>query len=1250
MLSQQQQQQQQQEAECGASLAEEAFSSDASSSSSSSMQLPSLPSSSSSSSSSSPPSSLSALFSSSSSSDSTSLASDLVGHLRPFQSPLTFSSTSPRVVPLVYADYTASSRALSSVESYIRTSVLPWYGNTHTTTSLTGGQSTAFRGEARQLVAEGLGAHVKGKAARDVVLFTGNGATGAVELLLSATGLREAAKRAGRGGGGGGAAEGRPVVLVGPMEHHSNIIPWRESGCEVVEVPAASDGTGDVSLPALESLLASYSGRRHSVLIGAFSAASNVTGRVSNVVAITKTLHRHGALAFWDYAAAAPYLPVSFSGGADPTAALDAVFFSPHKMLGGVGGAGVLVVKKALLSNSLPVRTCAGGGTVFYVTSEDHRFLSSRVERYEGGTPNILGCMRTGLAFLVKQKMGGGKAIEQHEYATRKEVVAALKSRAPNLVLLGSKEEQATDDGHLPILSFLIRCGDRFLHYNFVCALLNDLFGIQSRGGCQCAGPYSQRLLGLTTAPSSGIGGGAVPSAVNRQVEAALLDKAELLRPGYSRLSLPYCMSPKCKEYILSALEFVATHGWRFLVYYRCSQRTGEWRHHTRVGRPLGKDRAWLSSYLALDDAAAAASAASAALDASSPESSWGGEGGSEEEAFRTALADATGLLAQLGKDSVAVKRAQAESGEDGLDAAYENLRWFVYPREVSKMILEASSEVERCPVSSIILGAIQPIDCDDSAKPAAEQQRQQPQMSNAAPAESNRPEELLFMFREDEGHEGHATRADIASGLDEGELTLRCVVHINGDWIAVRDFLSSADEATIEARQWSPEVRAPMMAPSIATSDKKPLRTREEWGADSGEEDVGDVETHVPHVPPVPPVPSAATAPAVKVAREVEDKKAEQQQQHRQQQLVDQQPVDEASAPASTSKAPSAKELKANAQPPKKLLKKISEAIMQWGMIKDGDRLLLGLSGGKDSLTLLHCLLHIQRIAPVKFEIACATVDPMTPSFDPSPLIPYIASLGLTYHYLKEPIVDRAYKSGKDGGVVSSLCAFCARMKRGLLYSCARQHGYTKLVLAQHLDDLAESFLMSVMHNGFLRTMKANYEVDEGGLRVIRPLAYCRETMMKEYAISAGLPVINENCPACFEEPKERARTKKLLSKEENLIPALYDNLRRAILPLMEEGMADICRTFAEETIERGRKKSSKKQDVNGEEGGNGSSDKTTGATEKPAPSASVSLAAASDYELLAEIARRKKAKASETAGGSGMRCNIDGTCEMFD
>ena len=148
---------------------------------------------------------------------------------------------------------------------------------------------------------------------------------------------------------------------------------------------------------------------------------------------------------------------------------------------------------------------------------------------------------------------------------------------------------------------------------------------------------------------------------------------------------------------------------------------------------------------------------------------------------------------------------------------------------------------------------------------------------------------------------------------------------------------------------------------------------------------------------------------------------------------------------------------------PPKKIMKLVGQAVKEWNMIEDGDRLLLGLSGGKDSLALLHILLALQKRAPVKFDIACATVDPQTDSFDPSPLIPYVQSLGITYHYLSEPIVALA-KEKLQG---DSLCAFCSRFKRGLLYSCCRTNGYNKLVLAQHLDDLAESFLMSTLHNG---------------------------------------------------------------------------------------------------------------------------------------------------------------------------------------
>jgi len=233
---------------------------------------------------------------------------------------------------------------------------------------------------------------------------------------------------------------------------------------------------------------------------------------------------------------------------------------------------------------------------------------------------------------------------------------------------------------------------------------------------------------------------------------------------------------------------------------------------------------------------------------------------------------------------------------------------------------------------------------------------------------------------------------------------------------------------------------------------------------------------------------------------------------------------------------------------PPKRLMKAVGQCIADWNMIEEGDRICLGLSGGKDSISMLHILMALKAKAPVNFTLACATVDPQTSSFDPSPMIPYLKALGITYHYLSQPIIEMA--STRLQG--DSLCAFCARFKRGLLYSCCRENKYNKLVLAQHLDDLAESFLMSLLHNGQLRTMKANYLNDAGDVTIIRPLSYARESMCRDFAKDSRFPVINENCPACFEEPKERARVKQLLAQEESMVPGLFFNMRKALLPLM--------------------------------------------------------------------------------------------------
>lgn len=240
---------------------------------------------------------------------------------------------------------------------------------------------------------------------------------------------------------------------------------------------------------------------------------------------------------------------------------------------------------------------------------------------------------------------------------------------------------------------------------------------------------------------------------------------------------------------------------------------------------------------------------------------------------------------------------------------------------------------------------------------------------------------------------------------------------------------------------------------------------------------------------------------------------------------------------------------------PPKSLLRLTGKALGDFRMIAEGDRVLLGLSGGKDSLSLLHLLRHFRRRAPVRFDLAAVTIDPESEAFDPSPLIPYMKELGVPYHYVREPIMRLATEHMDN----DSYCAFCSRMKRGLMYRTARERGYNVIAMAQHLDDLAESFLMSAFHGGRLKTMKAHYRIDAGDLRVIRPLVYVRERQTTAFAGSAALPVISENCPACFDMPTQRQHMKELLAREEAQLPRLFRNLLSTLRPLMSEGLDEI-------------------------------------------------------------------------------------------
>ena len=240
---------------------------------------------------------------------------------------------------------------------------------------------------------------------------------------------------------------------------------------------------------------------------------------------------------------------------------------------------------------------------------------------------------------------------------------------------------------------------------------------------------------------------------------------------------------------------------------------------------------------------------------------------------------------------------------------------------------------------------------------------------------------------------------------------------------------------------------------------------------------------------------------------------------------------------------------------PSKSLARLTGRAVADFGMIHAGDRLLLGLSGGKDSLSLLHILHNLQQRAPINFQLGAVTIDPIAGDFDPSGLIPYSESLGVDYHYVRKPIMEMAQEHmGRK-----SYCSFCSRLKRGFIYQTAREQGYNVIALAQHLDDLAESFLMSAFHGGRLQTMKAHYRNDDGDLRIIRPLVYVRERQTRDFAQENGLPVIADSCPACFAMPTQRQHMKELLAAEERDNRLLFKSLLTTLKPLMSDGLANV-------------------------------------------------------------------------------------------
>jgi selenocysteine lyase/cysteine desulfurase len=470
---------------------------------------------------------------------------------------------------LFYADLTATGRFVHFVEAWL-SQVRPYYANTHTAISSTGRVMSSLREQARNVIRRAVKA-----SADDQVIFVGSGATAAVAKLVGLLGIRipEPLERAHRLSSHIPEAT-RPVVFIGPYEHHSNQLPWVESIATVVEIDL--DEKGCISISDLERKLLAY--RDRPLKIGAFSAASNVTGLLTDVSRVAKSLHQGGAFAVFDYAASAPYVPIDMHPD-DPDARIDAIFVSPHKFMGGPNASGVLVANRALFRTQCPERP--GGGTVDYVGGIDHAhidYVARLDEREEGGTPSIIGDLRAGVVFLLKEMLDP-RVIAGHEVALATKAIERL-TRHPRIHVYGP-----THEARLPILSFNVEG----LHHDFVSTLLDHLFGIQNRAGCSCAGPYGHRLLGIDSGRSE---------LYRAQIARGLLG----IKPGWVRVSLPYYGSDSEIDFVLSAIELVADHGDAFLPLYRLDFRSGIWTH---IENPMRDARPIELTAEALADAAA---------------------------------------------------------------------------------------------------------------------------------------------------------------------------------------------------------------------------------------------------------------------------------------------------------------------------------------------------------------------------------------------------------------------------------------------------------------------------------------------------------------------------------------------------------------------------------------------------------------------------------------------------------------------
>ncbi|WP_224491069.1 aminotransferase class V-fold PLP-dependent enzyme [Robertkochia flava] len=442
---------------------------------------------------------------------------------------------------LIYADWTASGRLYRDIEEKFLNDIGPFVANTHTETTFTGSSMTHAYHEARNIIKK----HVHANA-DDVLITTGSGMTGAVNKFQRILGLKVSENLKDHTEV---PEEKRPLVFVSHMEHHSNQTSWLETIARVKVIPCDEDGL--ICLDSFEKLLQEH--QDHPIKIASVTAASNVTGITTNYHKIAGLIHKYNGLCFVDFACSAPYVSIDMHPQNEDEY-LDAIFFSPHKFLGGPGTSGVLIFNKKLYKNMIPDNP--GGGTVTYTNPwGDHDYVDDIESREDGGTPGFLQAIKIALCIRLKEQMGI-KNILDREHELNDRIFNKLK-KISNLHILAGQHTN-----RLGIFSFFIEN----VHFNLIVKLLNDRYGIQTRGGCSCAGTYGHFLLN-------------VDQNTSKAIEKKILEGCFIERPGWIRMSIHPTMTNAEADFICEAIAAVAANYKEWGKDYHYDAAGNEYRH-----------------------------------------------------------------------------------------------------------------------------------------------------------------------------------------------------------------------------------------------------------------------------------------------------------------------------------------------------------------------------------------------------------------------------------------------------------------------------------------------------------------------------------------------------------------------------------------------------------------------------------------------------------------------------------------------